>query len=176
MRNAAFLALALALLLLQANVHRVIGPAHLHGWTPSLALPLVIFLGVHEPSMARGALLAFVIGHALDLFASAPIGLFTFLYVSLWWLARIVGVRLTAQTVPTQMALTFGFALVEALVVLVLLVVFGADPQRPVELATVVVPHSTATALIAPLVFRIAERLHQTAAAPQQRQAEAARP
>lgn len=175
MRNAAFLALALALLLVQANVHRLLGPVGLHGWTPSMLLPLVIFLGVHEPSMARGVLLAFAIGHALDLFASAPIGLFTFLYVGLWWLARIAGVRLTAQTVPTQMALAFGFSLIESLVVLVLLVVFGADPQRPVELATVVMPHSTATALVAPLVFRLAERLHQTAAAPQQRPAEAPR-
>jgi rod shape-determining protein MreD len=174
MRNAAFLAFALALILLQANLHRVVGVAGLHGWTPSAVLPLVIYLGVHEPSMTRGAVLAFVIGHAMDLFASAPIGLFTFVYVALWWLARVAGVRLTAQTVPTQMALAFGFSLVQSLVVLVLLVVFGADPQRPVELATIVMPHSTATALIAPLVFRIAERLQQTAAAPA-RSAEAAR-
>jgi rod shape-determining protein MreD len=165
MRNAAFLAFALALILVQANINRVVGPTGLHGWTPSAVLPLVIFLGVHEPSMARGAILAFIIGHALDLFASAPIGVFTFVYVALWWLARVVGVRLAAQTVPTQMAFSFGFSLVESLVVLVLLVVFGADPQRPIELSTIVVPHSTATALLAPFVFRIAERLHQTAAA-----------
>jgi rod shape-determining protein MreD len=165
MRNAAFLAFALALTLLQANVHRLFGPLGLHGFTPSAVLPLVIFLGVHEPSMARGAILAFVIGHAQDLFASAPLGLFTFVYVGLFWLARIAGVRLTAQTVPTQMALAFGFSLVQSLVVLVLLVVFGADPLRPVELATVIMPHATATALIAPFVFKIADRLHQTAAA-----------
>jgi rod shape-determining protein MreD len=128
-------------------------------------LPLVIFLGVHEPSMAKGAVLAFVIGHALDLFASAPLGLFTFLYVALWWLARVVGVRLAAQTVPTQMALAFGFSLAESLIVLVLLVVFGADPSRPVELVTIVVPRALSTALVAPIVFRIAERLHQTAQA-----------
>jgi rod shape-determining protein MreD len=165
MRNAAFLAFALLLMLLQANIHRVLGPLGIHGFTPSAVLALVIFLGVHEPSMARGAILAFVIGHAEDLFASAPIGLFTFVYVGLFWLARLAGVRLTAQTVPTQMALAFGFSLLQSLVVLVLLVVFGADPLRPVELLTMVVPHSTATAIIAPFVFRIAERLHQTASA-----------
>ena len=165
MRNAAFLAFALLLTLIQANVSRVVGPLHLHGWTPSMVLPLVVFLGVHEPSMARGALLAFVIGHALDLFASAPIGLFTFVYVALWWLARVVGVRLAAQTVPTQMAFAFGFSLVQSLVILVLLAVFGADPQRPVELSYIVLPHSVSTALISPIVFRIAERLHQVAAA-----------
>jgi hypothetical protein len=73
-------------------------------------------------------------------------------------------VRLTAQTVPTQMALAFGFSLVQSLVVVVLLVVFGADPQRPKELFAIVLPHSATTALLAPIVFRIAERLHQTAA------------
>ncbi len=165
MRNAAFLAMALVLILFQANVHLVLGPLGLRGWAPSAILPLVIFLGVHEPSMAKGAVLAFVIGHALDLFASAPLGLFTFLYVALWWLARVVGVRLAAQTVPTQMALAFGFSLAESLIVLVLLVVFGADPSRPVELVTIVVPRAVATALVAPIVFRIAERLHQTAQA-----------
>jgi len=165
MKNAAFLAFALLLILVQANVHRVIDPLGLHGWTPSMILPLVIFLGVHEPSMARGALLAFVIGHALDLFASAPIGLFPFVCVASWWLARVAGVRLASQTVPTQMGLSFGFSLVQSLIILVLLVVFGADPLRPIELSTVVVPHATATALVAPIIFRVAERLQQTASA-----------
>jgi rod shape-determining protein MreD len=166
MRNGAILAVALFLILVQANLYRFLGPLGLHGWTPSAALALVVFLGVHESSMARGAILAFVIGHALDLFASAPIGLFTFIYVALWWLARLAGVRLAAQTVPTQMALAFGFSLAESLFVLVLLVVFGADAQRPVELASVVVPHATSTALVAPFIFRLAERLQQTAAPP----------
>ena len=164
MRNAVFLGFALLLLLIEANTYRVVGPFGLHGFTPSAVLPLVIFLGVHEASMARGALLAFAMGHAVDLFASAPTWLFTFVYVALWWLARVAGVRLAAQTVPTQMALAFGFALVESLVVLVLIVVFGADPQRPRELATIVLPHAVATALVAPIVFRIAERLQQTVA------------
>jgi rod shape-determining protein MreD len=164
MRNAAFLAFGLVLLLLQANAHRLVGPLGLHGWTPSLVLPLVIFIGVHEPSMARGALLAFVLGHALDLFASAPLGLFTFVYVALWWLARVAGVRLASQTIPTQIALSFGFCLAQSIILLVLLVVFGADPLRPVELAAVVVPHATATAMVAPVVFAVADRLHQTAA------------
>jgi len=165
MRSAAFFAMALLLVLFQANAHRLLEPLHLYGWTPSAILPLVIFLGVHEPSMAKGAILASIIGHSLDLFASAPLGLFAFVYVGLWWLARLAGVRLTAQTVPTQMALAFGFSLVESVVVLVLLVVFGADPQRPVELAVVLVPRATATALVAPIIFRIAERLHQSAQA-----------
>lgn len=164
MRNAAFLAIGLILILVQDSIYRLIGPLGLHGWTPSLVLPLVVFLGVHEPSMARGAVLAFVLGHALDLFASAPLWLFTFVYVALWWLARVAGVRLTAQTIPTQMALTLGFSVVQSLFILVLLVIFGSDPQRPVELATLVVPHAVSTALVSPLLFRVADRLQQSTA------------
>jgi rod shape-determining protein MreD len=157
--------MAVILLLFQANVHRLLGPLHLYGWTPSAILPLVIFLGVHEPSMAKGAVLAFVIGHTLDLLASAPLGLFAFVYVGMWWLARLVGVRLTAQTFLTQMALAFAFSLVEGVVILILLAVFGADPRRPLDLEWVVPTRAVTTALIAPIVFRIAERLHQSAQA-----------
>ncbi len=162
MRNAAFLAVGVLLILVQSNLYRLLGALHIHGATPSLILPVVIFLGVHEPSMARGASLCFFLGYALDLFASAPIGLFTFLSVAIWWLSRIAGVRLTAQTVLTRMSLAFGFALVQSAMVLMLLAIFGADNRRPLEIGTVVLPHAIATALVSPIIFRIAQRVHQS--------------
>ena len=71
--------------------------------------------------------LAFVLGYLLDLFGGAPIGLFTFIYGRRSSsLARAAGVRLAAQTCSTQVALAFGFALVESVMVLVLLAIFGA--------------------------------------------------
>jgi rod shape-determining protein MreD len=161
MRHAAYFALALVFIIVQANLSRITGPFSLHGWAPSLVLPLVVFVGVHEPSMARGALLAFCIGHAIDLLGSAPLWLFTFVYVALWWLARVAGVRLTAQTVPTQMAFALGASLAQSLFLLVILVIFGTDPQRPMEIASVVLPHAVTTALASPLVFKLAEKLHQ---------------
>ncbi|HEX3775672.1 MAG TPA: rod shape-determining protein MreD [Polyangiaceae bacterium] len=171
MKSLGFYAVATLLILVQSNLYRLFGPlaglvgAHwLHGATPSLALPLVIFLGVHEPSMPRGAGLAFVIGYTLDLLAAAPVGLFTFVYVLIWWLSRVAGVRLTAQTVLTRVSLAFIFALVESAVILVLLAVFGSDNKRPLELTTIVLPHAISTALCAPLLFRLAQRLRQGAA------------
>ncbi len=171
MRNLAVLAVGIFLILVQSHVYRLVAvldavlPAsvspYLHGIAPNLVLPLIIFLGVHEHSMSRGALLAFGLGYATDILASAPIGLFSFIYVSIWWLARLAGVRLTAQTLLPRMSLAFAFALVEGILVLVLLAVFGADTKRPIEILTIVVPRSVATALFAPLVLRIAQRLHQ---------------
>lgn len=168
MRNLGFFAVATLLILVQSNLFRVLGPLGallgphwVHGATPSLALPLVIFLGVHEPSMPRGAGLSFAIGYAQDLLGAAPIGLFTFVYVMIWWLSRVAGVRLTAQTVLTRVTLALVFALVQSAVILVLLAVFGSDNRRPLELTSVVLPHAIATALCAPLLFRMAARLRQ---------------
>ncbi len=171
MRNLAVLAVGIILVLVQSNAYRLfvvlsaILPAsavvYLHGGAPNLVLPLIIFLGVHESSMARGALLAFGLGYATDILASAPIGLFSFINVAVWWLARLAGVRLTAQTLLPRMSLAFAFALIEGILVIVLLAVFGADTKRPIEILTILVPRSVSTALFAPLVLRIAQRLHQ---------------
>jgi rod shape-determining protein MreD len=164
MRGGVFIALGVVLLVIQGNLYPLLGYIGLHGATPSLVLPLIIFLGVHETSMARGAVLAFALGYATDLLASAPIGLFALTSVAIWWLARIAGVRLTAQTWWTKAALSFGFSLVESVLVLVLLAIFGADPQRPLEIASVALPHATSTAVCSLLVFPLAQRIHQGAA------------
>ncbi|MCC6666705.1 MAG: hypothetical protein IT375_23335 [Polyangiaceae bacterium] len=162
MRNAAFVATGVVLILIQANLYRALGWLHLNGATPSLVLPLVIFLGVHEHSMARGALIAFGLGYFLDVVASAPMWLFTFVTVANWWLSRVAGVRLTAQTFITRMSLGFVFSLTEAAMVLILLAVFGSDTRRPLEIGHIVLPRAIATALFAPIVFHIAQRIHQS--------------
>jgi rod shape-determining protein MreD len=163
MRSAAFLAVGVLLIIAQGNLYPVLGYLGLHGATPSFVLPLVIFLGVHETSMARGSLLAFALGYATDLLASAPIGLFSLMAVAIWWLGRVAGVRLTAQSWWTKAALAFGFSLVESVLVLVLLAIFGSDPQRPLEIASVALPHATSTALCSLLIFPLAQRIHQGA-------------
>lgn len=166
MRSAAYTAVAILLLLVQENLFRLVGPlsdwvggAWVHGVTPGLALPLIVFLGVHEPSMPKGALLAAIIGYAQDILAGAPIGLFAFVSVAIWWLARVAGVRLTTQTWLTRASLGLSFSLVEGALILVLLALFSNDNRRPVELASVVPLHSLSTALFSPALFRLAQRL-----------------
>ena len=161
MRNTAFLLLGLGLILAQSNLFRVVGLFHVAGLTPSLVLPLIVFMGVHEYSIVRGAALAAGLGYALDLFGGAPVGLFTFISVSIFALARAAGVRLAAQTILTQLALAFGFALFESITVLMSVAIFGRDPHSPRALLSLVLPHAVSTAAVSPLVFRLAERLHQ---------------
>lgn len=160
MRNTAFLIVGLALLLLQANSFRVLGGLDIPGLVPSLVLPLIVFMGVHEYSLARGASVSFVLGYVTDLVGIAPVGLYTFTHVAIFVLARAASVRLAAQTVLMQLLLATFFAALHAAMVLVLLAIFGRDPWVPRTLYPLALPHVLATGLLAPLVFRIAERVH----------------
>ena len=161
MRNTAFLALGIGLLIVQSNLFRLIGALHVAGITPSLLLPLIVFMGVHEYSIARGAALAFLLGYLLDLFSAAPVGLFTFITVATFVVARAAGVRLSAQTLLTKFALAFVFGLIEGVLIVALTAIFGGDAARPRALALLVAPHAVSTAICAPLVFALAERIHQ---------------
>jgi rod shape-determining protein MreD len=168
MRSAAYLGATVLLLLIQSNLFRVLGPLGsligtrlTHGATPSLLLPMVIFLGVYEPSMAKGAALSCAMGYAQDILATAPIGLFAFVHVAIWWLARVAGVRLTAQTWFTRASLGFAFALVQSAIVLIVLAVFGTDNRRPVSMASVMLANAVTTALVSPALFQLAQRLRQ---------------
>lgn len=174
MRNSAFFAFGLLLILVQTNLYRfmrllfglmtwIVRADHdvvVAGATPSLLVPLIIFMGVHEYSLVRGAAVAFALGYVTDLVGIAPIGLFTFASVSLFLLARAAGVRLAAQTAMMQMGLAFAFALAHAVIVLVLLAIFGRDAWVPRSLYKVAIPHVVATAIVAPLIFRLAQRIH----------------
>src|SRR5690242_20207699 len=110
MRNTAFLLVGLALLLVQANSFRVLGGLEIPGLVVSLVLPLIVFMGVHEYSLARGASVSFALGYVTDLIGIAPVGLYTFTHVAIFVLARAASVRLAAQTVLMQVLLATFFA------------------------------------------------------------------
>jgi len=160
MRNTAFLAVGIGLLFVQSVLFWALGWLPLSGVTPSLSLPLIVFMGVHEYSLARGAALACVFGYGLDLLAAAPVGLFTFVSVATFVLARAAGVRLAAQHIITQVPLAFVFSVVQSVMVLVLLAIFGRNPHGARDMLSLVLPHAIATAVFSPVIFRLAARLH----------------
>jgi len=134
---------------------------------PALVFPLILFMGVHEYSLARGAVVAAVLGYATDVIGIAPVGLYAFTYVATFILARGAGVRLAVQTTWMQVLLVGAFSLLKSTMVLVLLAIFGRDPWVPRTLYPLALPHAIATAAIAPLAFRIAQAIHTaTAGAP----------
>ena len=185
MRNTAFFVAGLALILLQSSMFRPIAALHgmlmdfgltsgfwhwigyrdahlIHAtsFVPSLVLPLIVFMGVHEYALARGAFVTFVLGYATDLTGIAPVGLFTFTFVAVFVLARAAGVRLAAQTRLMQLVLGFSFSLLHSVMILVLMAIFGPDPYVPRALYPYALPHALATAAWSPLVFIVAQRIH----------------
>jgi rod shape-determining protein MreD len=174
MRNTAFFIAGVVLLLLQSNMFRLIRmilrtvgwivranhDLNAPGLVPSLVLPLILFMGVHEYSLVRGACVAFALGYLTDLIGIAPIGLYTSTYVALYILARAAGVRLAAQTMLMQVGLALAFTLVHSVMILVLLAIFGRDAWVPRTLYPLTLPHVLATGAVAPLVFRLAQRIH----------------
>lgn len=174
MRNTAFFFAGVALLLVQSNLFRIFGLVfHVIGWlvgakhevvipglVPSLVLPLILFMGVHEYSLVRGAGVAFALGYLTDLIGIAPIGLYTSTYVAIYVLARAAGVRLAAQTMLMQVGLALAFTLVHSVMLLVLLAIFGRDAWVPRAIYPMTLPHVLATGLVAPLVFRLSGRIH----------------
>lgn len=177
MRNAAYVLVGLALILLQGTLYRFLLPLQdqvlfgfqmgrlLHGATPNFILPLVVYLGVHEHSTARGALLSFSLGWGLDVLSGGPAFLFRFTMVAIWWLARIASSRVSAQSTMTRVPLAFVSSLAESAIVLTLLAIFGTDNKRPIELSAIVLPRAVSTALFAPFIFAIAQRMQADAQA-----------
>jgi rod shape-determining protein MreD len=167
MRNTAFLGTGAALLLLQSVFYWFTGRIPVSGITPSFLLPLIVFMGVHEYSLARGAALACVLGYGLDLLSAAPVGLFTFCSVSIFVLARAAGVRLAAQHIITQVPLALAFSAIQSVMVLVLLAIFGKNPHGSRDMIALVLPQAVSTALFSPIIFGIAGKLHQVTSNPQ---------
>jgi rod shape-determining protein MreD len=160
MRHTAFFVAGFVLLLVQANLFRVLDWVHVPGLVPSLVLPLILFMGVHEYSLAKSAGIAFALGYATDLIGIAPVGLYTFTYTAVFVMTRAVGVRLAAQTMLMQFVLALAFTLLHSLMVLMLLAIFGRDAWIPRTLYPMTIPHVLSTAAISPLVFKLAQRIH----------------
>ena len=171
MRSAAYLLAGLFLILLQGTSHRFLvgldglsigkwGASELlHGATPSLVLPMVVYLGIHEPSMARGSLLAFGLGWGLDILGGSPAFLFRFTMVAIWWISRAASARVSTQSTVMRIPLALSASLVESAIILTLLAIFGADNRRPLELSSIVLPRALSTALFSPFVFSLSHRL-----------------
>jgi len=171
MRSTSYLLVGLVLILLQGVLFRFLpwltGMSAfgielrplLMGATPNLVLPMVVYLGIHEESMARGALLSFGLGWELDLLAGGPAFIHRFTLVAVWWLSKIASSRVSTQSVVMRLPLAFAASLVETAIILTLLTLFGQDSKRPLELSALALPRAISTTLFAPAVFDLAHRL-----------------
>jgi len=143
MRNLLLLSLGVFLILLQSNLYRLLQFSNINGLTPSLILHSFCSLECTNTQWQECDPHVRLLAIYSSLFAGAPIGLFTFIYVSIWWLARITGVRLTTQTWLSRVSLGFIFTIVEAAWSSFCLAVFGSDTRRPLEISRRCAWHSS---------------------------------
>lgn len=159
MRYTAYLVFGIVLIVLQGEFSLVLGPLAAKGFRPSFLVPLLVWLGVAEANLSLAAGVAFLLGYVLDVVGGAPIGLYTFASVATLALARIAGLRVVTQGGLARALLAGAFAAFTSIVVLVLLAIFGKSPWVPRALARLVLPHAIATAIVAPVVYRLAARI-----------------
>lgn len=187
MRNVLVLVLGLALLVAQTSLS-VLVPTH--PVTPNLLLPIVMYLGVApDVSLARGGLLSFMLGYALDEFCGAPMGLATTVLVATYLVAHGAVHQLLLRGTAFQIALTFVVGLLSGGSMLALRAIFGPPEAFPLrmppggwlegvvgalgagrgddaprigsalEIALTLAGSSLVTALLSPFVFAIVRRI-----------------
>ena len=132
----------------------------LHEWRPAFVLPMVLFLGLHDSSTTRGAILSFLLGYLWDMFAGSPMGLYTLMAETVYVLSRLVGVRLFLRGALFHVVLTLGVTLVSSGVIVILRIVFGQRIEEVKPLAFMVFPRVLMTAAVAPFIFRMMYRLY----------------
>jgi rod shape-determining protein MreD len=164
MRYTAFLVLGVLLIFLQGWTHFILGPLADRGFHPSLLVPLLVYLGVTETNLALGASVAFLLGWVLDVIGGAPIGLYTFASVATVALARVAGLRIVTQGGVARALLAGVFAAFSSGVVIVLIAIFGKSGWVPRAMLGRIAPGAVATAVFAPLVYRLAARVSAYAA------------
>ena len=123
------------------------------GWISiEISLIVVIYAGFHLDAL-RGGILSLVLGFFLDCLTSAIFGLYTFLYILIFYLAMIVAGRVYGEK-PTLIASFTGLCtLLEGLVIVLFYrFVFGADILYAIP--KVFLPQAVVMGLLSPLLFR----------------------
>lgn len=161
MRNLALVAFGFLLLLVETTGAALLP---IHPWWPSTLLAVVIYLGVsQEVPLLRGAALSFVFGYLMDSFCGSPMGLETFVTVATFMLARAVRLRLLLRGTLFQVFMTFVITSLAGGTTLALRAIFERSEPFPLtdarpSLFAIFAPAVT-TALLAPFLFTIAQRI-----------------
>ena len=150
MHSIAIILLSFSMLIVQASFAQVTG---LDMFIPSLSFPIVLYIALHDYNAAHGAVLAFAIGYLNDIFAGSPMGLHTFMTVSVFLVSRVAALRLFFQGWIFEVILVFLLAFVSRVILLLLRALFDKDFGSLLLHFNIVVSRAGATAVTAPVIF-----------------------
>lgn len=121
-----------------------------------ISLLVVIYAGFHLDAF-RGGLLSLVLGFFLDCLTSAIFGLYTFLYIVIFYFSMIVAGKVYAEKPAFIASFTGLCTLLEGLaIVLLYRFFFGADILYAIP--KIFIPQAVVLGLLSPLFFRLFQR------------------
>jgi len=127
-------------------------------------------MGTHDYSAAQGAILSFIIGYLTDVFAGSPMGLHTLVTVAIFLISRVAALRLFLQGWFFEIILAFVLALISSLLILGFRALFDQDFGSLLIHLEIVTSRAVATAMVAPVVFKLMARV--SLVAPRRRSSE----
>ena len=151
-----YLLLPLLLLLLVIIQITILDVFALRWISMEISLIVVIYAGFHLDA-GRGGLLSLVLGLFLDCLTSAIFGLYTFLYIVIFYFSMIVAGKVYAEKPVFIAAFTGLCTLLEGLaIVLLYRFFFGADIFYAIP--KIFIPQAVVLGLLSPLFFRFFQR------------------
>ena len=127
---------------------------------PDLVLIVVLYAGVFLPA-TEGGVLSFGLGYVADLFTGRLIGLFTFMRVMAWLVARLAGGMLNLKSIPAQTIFVAIYGVMDYFVMTAILRVFGGGEYPVPEAGSAIWKTALMTAAAAPFVIGALLRLER---------------
>lgn len=118
-----------------------------------LSLVLVIYAGFRL-NVLHGALLSFLLGFFLDCMMGSASGLFTLLYVCIFFASVLVSARIYAEQMSLMMIFTFLCAIFEGLMIVLFYWVMY-DISMFENVIWVFLPQALVVGLLSPLFFKV---------------------
>jgi hypothetical protein len=118
-----------------------------------LSLVLVIYAGFRM-NVLHGALLSFLLGFFLDCMMGSISGLFTLLYVCIFFISVLVSMRVYAEQMSLIMIFTFLCAIFEGLMIVLFYRVMY-DISMFGNIIRVFLPQALVVSVLSPLFFRL---------------------
>ncbi len=121
-----------------------------------ISLVLVVYAGFYL-DIIKGGVMSFILGFFLDCVTGSIPGLFTFIYVAIFFLSRVVSLRVYMEGLTFIMGFTFTCAFSEGIATILIYKFFlGVDMFH--DVLRVFLPQALVTGVLSPALFTIFSR------------------
>jgi rod shape-determining protein MreD len=141
------------------------------GWVGmEISLVVVIYSGFHLDAF-RGCMISLLLGFFLDCLTSAIFGLYTFLYILIFYFSTFVAGKIYAEK-PSLIAFFTGFCTLLEGLIIILLYLFFLDAKILYAIPKIFIPKAILLGLLSPFLFHILHRFEASLHADETRSAQ----